>query len=60
MGNQCLGGVQVVRVALNALNNLLLTPGLEVGPIMVEAGLQRVVAQRKLQVSPPCPVPQDC
>ena len=51
--------MQVVRVALNALKNLLLTPGLDVGPIMVEAGLQKVVAQRKLQVSTPA-LPVGC
>ena len=39
-------------MSLNALKNLLLTPGLEAGPLMVEAGLQKVVAQRKLQVTP--------
>ena len=41
----------MVRVALLALKNLLSTPGLDVGPDMVEAGLPKVVAQRQLQVS---------
>lgn len=45
--------MQVARVALNALANLLLAPGLDAGPEMVEAGLQKVVAQRKQQVT--CP-----
>lgn len=43
---------QVVRVALNALNNLLQAPGLDAGPGMVEAGLPKVVAQRKQQARP--------
>ena len=37
-------------MSLNALKNLLLAPGLDVGPDMVENGLQKVVAQRKQQV----------
>lgn len=42
--------LQVVRVTLNALKNLLLAPDLDVGPDMVETGLPKVVAQRKQQV----------
>ena len=37
-------------MALMTLKNLLTTPGVVAGPEMVEAGLQKVVAQRKLQV----------
>ena len=47
--NGTVGG-QVVRVALMTLKNLLTTPGVVAGPEMVEVGLQKVVAQRKLQV----------
>ena len=43
---------QVVRVSLNALKNLLLASGLDVGPEMVDSGLQKVVTQRKQQVLP--------
>lgn len=43
--------LQVIRVSLNALNNLLITPGLDdIGADLVEAGLPKVVAQRKQQV----------
>ncbi len=45
--------MQVVRVALLALKNLLTVPGLELGPDMVEAGLPKVVQQRLLQVYHP-------
>lgn len=40
---------KVVRVSLNALKNLLLASGLDVGPEMVDSGLQKVVTQRKQQ-----------
>ena len=43
--------IQVVRVSLNALKNLLLASGLDVGPEMVDSGLQKVVTQRKQQAS---------
>ena len=41
--------MQVVRIAVLALRNLLAAPGLDYGPDMVEAGLPKVVQQRQLQ-----------
>ncbi len=43
-------GWQVWRVAMLALRNLLTNDKLELGPEMVEAGLPKVVQQRKTQV----------
>ena len=42
--------MQVMRVAMLALRNLLANPKLELGPEMVEAGLPKVVQQRIVQV----------
>ena len=42
--------VQVMRVAMLALRNLLANQKLELGPEMVEAGLPKVVQQRITQV----------
>ena len=43
--------LQVLRVALLALKNLLVFSGSEAGPKMVDAGLDKAVKQRKQQVS---------
>lgn len=42
--------VQVMRVAMLALRNLLTNEKLQLGPEMVEAGLPKVVQQRITQV----------